>query len=57
MSSKRHDFYDMCKVYQLLLNQQAYSENGMIQVSQIKQGMNSKRTLFNWDHLQQLNFY
>lgn len=53
-SSKHLDFKDWEKAAILILNKNHYTKKGMIEISLLKNSMNLKRTLFNWDHLNNL---
>ena len=51
LTSKRNDFEDWCKVYQLIADNKHLSEDGKLLIKNIKSNMNKKREIFNWDHL------
>ena len=51
LTSKRNDFEDRCKVYQLIADNKHLSEDGKLLIKNIKSNMNKKREIFNWDHL------
>lgn len=58
-SSKYLNYLDWCKVYNMLvLNKEHIGKNKLNvynNIKIIKDNMNKKRTLYNWDHLD--NFY
>jgi len=53
-SSKYLDYKDWAKVAYLIINNKYYSEEEINTVEFIKSKMNTKRTNFNWDHLNTL---
>ncbi len=53
-SSKYLDYKDWEKAVELILNNNHYSEEGIIKVDHLKNSMNLKRTYFNWNHLNNL---
>jgi hypothetical protein len=50
-SSKYLDYKDWEIVAMLRLNNEHYSEDGIIKVELAKASMNNNRIYFNWDHL------
>ena len=55
LTSKRNDFEDWYKVYQLIVDKKHLSEDGKLLIKNIKSNMNKKREVFNWNHLVYLN--
>jgi len=53
-SSKYLDYKDWEKVANLIINNNHYSEEGINTVQLVRNQMNTKRTYFNWDHLNNL---
>jgi LAGLIDADG endonuclease len=53
-SSKYLDFKDWERAAILILNKDHYSKKGIFEIDLLKNSMNLKRTLFNWDHLNNL---
>ena len=53
-SSKYLDYNNWSCTAQLLLNDKAYTEENRKIIYDLKHSMNSKRILFNWDHLENL---
>ena len=54
-SSKYLNYWDFKKVCEMIMKQEHKTIEGINAIRLIKDGMNSKRTEFNWDHL--LKFY
>ena len=54
LSSKYLDYKNWCAVDNLILIKQHYTEQGQQTVAKMKGSMNDSRTLFNWDHLDEL---
>ena len=50
-SSKYLDYKDWEKIAYLIVNSQHYSEEGIDTVEIVRSRMNTKRTNFNWEHL------
>ena len=53
-SSKYLDYKDWEKAANIILENNHYSEKGVIEIDSLKQNINLKRTYFNWDHLDNL---
>ena len=53
-SSKYLDYKDWEKATILILENNHYTEQGIIEIDSLKNRMNSKRTYFNWEHLNNL---
>jgi hypothetical protein len=53
-SSKYLDYKDWEKVAYLIINNQHLTEEGINTVELVRSRMNTKRTDFNWDHLNDL---
>ena len=53
-SSKYLDYKDWEQATKLILNNNHYTEKGIIEIDILKNNMNLKRTYFNWDHLNNL---
>jgi hypothetical protein len=53
-SSKYLDFKDWAKVVNLILIDQHYTENSIIQIEFLKNNMNRNRIFFDWTHLDKL---
>lgn len=54
-SSKHLDFLDWCKAYHIKITKKFTTQEGTSELLSIKNSMNTKRTQFNWDSLN--NFY
>lgn len=54
-SSRYLDFKDWEKAANLILKNDHYTEQGIVEINSLKNNMNLKRTYFNWDHLDKLN--
>lgn len=54
-SSKYLDYKDWEKVAHLIINNEHYSPEGIKTVELVRSQMNTKRTYFNWDHLDDLH--
>ncbi len=50
-SSKYLDYKDWKKIVFLILENKHYTEQGINETEYVRNGMNRKRTYFNWDHL------
>ena len=55
LTAKRNDFDDWVKAYNLIFENKHLTDSGKLLIKQIKSNMNSKRVVFNWDHLNYLN--
>lgn len=53
-SSKFLDYNDWAKAAGLMLVGQHYTEEGIIEINNLKSNMNLKRTYFDWEHLNNL---
>ena len=53
-SSKYLDYKDWEQAANLILNNDHYTEKGIIKIDYLRDNMNLKRTYFNWDHLNNL---
>jgi hypothetical protein len=53
-SSKYLDYKNWEQAATLILENDHYTENGIIKINYLKDNMNLKRTYFNWDHLNNL---
>ena len=53
-SSKYLDYKDWEQATKLILNNNHYTEKGILEIDILKNNMNLKRTYFNWDHLNNL---
>lgn len=53
-SSKYLDYLDWSKAVKLILSDIHYTDKGIIEIDNLKDNMNNKRTYFNWDHLNKL---
>ena len=51
LTAKLLDFNDWCTVAQHMINKTHYTENGLNEIAAIKDGLNTKRSQFQWDHL------
>lgn len=51
LTTKRHDYDDFCKAFCLMRENQHLTPEGAETILRLKNGMNRKRTLFNWDPL------
>lgn len=51
LTGKLLDFNDWYKVTQRIINKTHYTENGLNEIAAIKDGLNTKRSQFQWDHL------
>jgi hypothetical protein len=51
LTTKRHDFIDFCKAFHLMLADQHRTPEGQRAILRLKNGMNRKRTTFDWEHL------
>jgi hypothetical protein len=54
-SSKHLDYLDWSKAAKLILNDQHYTDQGIIEIDRFKNNMNNQRVYFNWDHLNKLS--
>jgi LAGLIDADG endonuclease/Cytochrome C and Quinol oxidase polypeptide I len=54
-SSKYLDYKDWEEAAYLILNNNHYSNEGIIAINRLKNNMNQKRTYFNWDHLSNIS--
>nr|UYL26262.1 LAGLIDADG endonuclease [Cordyceps militaris] len=50
-TSKYLDYLDWKKAVELILNNKHYTEEGITEISKLKNNMNLKRTIFYWNHL------
>lgn len=55
LTAKQNDFKDWLIVYNLMLDKKHFTEEGKLQIKQIKSNLNKNRKQFNWDHLIYLN--
>jgi aminopeptidase C len=55
--SKRLNFQDALECHKMVLEGRHLTEEGREKALALKNGMNNSRTVFNWDHLEQLKFY
>nr|YP_009649313.1 LAGLIDADG endonuclease [Rhizopogon vinicolor]QDA23227.1 LAGLIDADG endonuclease [Rhizopogon vinicolor] len=55
LTAKRNDYNDWLIVYNNMLNKTHLTESGKLTIKEIKNNMNKKRKIFNWDHLEYLN--
>jgi LAGLIDADG endonuclease len=53
-TSKRNDYNDWLIVYDNIINNKYFSESDKFNIKKIKNNMNTKRKIFNWDHLEYL---
>ena len=51
LSSKHNDYKDWLTVYNMIINKEHLTTSGKIIIKGIKGNINKNRTLFNWDHL------
>lgn len=51
MSSKMSDLKNWREVYAIIIMRQAKSESGFTEAKKLKESINSRRTIFTWDHL------
>lgn len=56
-SSKRMNYNDFKTCYFMMLSKSHLTAEGRAQITKIKAGMNSTRTQYTWDHLEQLTKY
>lgn len=56
-SSKRLNYNDWLACHNLIISGDHLTDLGRNKALQLKEGMNSKRIYYNWDHLDQLNTY
>jgi len=56
-SSKLFNYLDFRKCVDMMLSREHLSKEGRDKIKAIKAGMNSKRTYYNWDHLDKLLNY
>lgn len=56
-SSKRLNYLDWLACHYLIVSKNHCTQEGRDQALKIKSGMNSKRTYFQWDHLETLKSY
>jgi hypothetical protein len=54
-SSKYLDYKDWKKIVLLIFENKHYTEQGIDKTVFVRNNMNKKRTLFNWDHLNLLS--
>ena len=54
-TSKYLNFKDFSNCVDMMLNKEHLTISGREKISILKEGMNSKRTYYNWDHLDKLN--
>ena len=54
-TSKYLNFQDFSNCVNMMLNKEHLTISGREKISILKEGMNSKRTYYNWDHLDKLN--
>jgi hypothetical protein len=50
-TTKRNDYHDFLKAFRLIRANKHRTDEGKKIISCLKNGMNNKRILFNWDHL------
>jgi hypothetical protein len=53
-SSKYLDYKDWEQAANLIIENNHYTEKGIIKINHLKDHINLKRTYFNWDHLNNL---
>ena len=53
-TAKRNDYNDWLIVYENIKNNKHLTESGKLTIKEIKNNMNKKRKIFNWDHLEYL---
>lgn len=53
-SSKRLNYLDWLACHNLIVSKNHTTQEGRDEALKLKSGMNSKRTYFNWDHLETL---
>lgn len=53
-SSKYLDYKDWEKAANIILKNNHYTKDGIIEIDSLKNNMNRKRTYFNWDHISNL---
>jgi hypothetical protein len=51
LTSKRNDFMAFKRAFDLILAGKHLTPEGKLQIRQLKNGMNKKRTVFDWSHL------
>lgn len=51
LTTKRNDYDDFLKAFRLILNNQHLTPEGKKAIFELKNGMNRKRIIYNWDHL------
>ena len=56
-SSKRLNYLDWLACHNLIVSGEHTTESGRKKALLLKEGMNSKRCYYNWDHLDQLKSY
>ena len=54
-SSKYLDYKDWVKAVKLMLDNKHYTQEGIVEIDCLKNKMNTKRTYFDWDHLNNMN--
>lgn len=54
LTAKRNDYNDWLIAYNNILNKTHLTESGKLTIKEIKNNMNKKRQIFNWDHLENL---
>jgi hypothetical protein len=54
-SSKYLDYKDWKKIVILIINNQHYTKEGLIQTDSVRNSINRKRTFFDWTHLNKLS--
>lgn len=54
-SSKYLDYKDWKEIVFLILENKHYSEQGLYKTESVRNSMNRQRTLFTWDHLNELS--
>ena len=56
-SSKRLNYLDWLACHNLIVSDEHTTESGRKKALFLKEGMNKKRSYYNWDHLDQLKTY
>ena len=51
LTAKRNDYDDFCKAFRIMLQNLHLTAEGKKTILRLKNGMNRKRTVYSWDHL------